>query len=50
MEYVKLLTQAGRYGDAHGFGEDYKLRCGKDGAITKWSDFAKKKLDRLSQR
>lgn len=50
IEYVKLLTMSGRYEDSYGYGEDYTIRCGRDPEVRKWSDFAKKKLDRLSQR
>lgn len=50
MEYVKLLVMDGRFHDAHGYGEDYTLRCGTDPEVRKWSNMAKKKLDRLSQR
>jgi hypothetical protein len=50
MEYVKLLAMEGRYDKAYGYGEDYTARCGADPEVSKWSRFAKKKLDRLSSR
>ena len=50
LEYVRLLVEDGRFGDAHGYGEDYMARCGEDGKVRTWSTMAKKKLDRLSQR
>jgi hypothetical protein len=48
-EFVELLVKEGRYEDAHGYGEDYAVRCGDDPEIRKWSKRAKKNLDRLSK-
>lgn len=49
IEYVKLLAMDGRWDEAYGYGEDYMRRCGEDLKVKTWSDFAKKRLDRLSK-
>jgi hypothetical protein len=49
IEYVKLLAMDGRWDDAHGYGEDYMRRCGEDPRVKTWSEFSKKRLDRLSK-
>jgi hypothetical protein len=49
IEYVKLLAMEGRWDDAYGYGEDYMRRCGEDSKVKTWSDFSKKRLDRLSK-
>jgi hypothetical protein len=49
VEYVKLLAMDGRWDDAYGYGTDYMRRCGEDPKVKTWSEFSKKRLDRLSK-